>query len=923
MTLSRPGRPAFNTQALNSAVGAILALDVEGRVTMANPRAVEITGYSLPELLGRSLLELLSAGEQPRLAALFQQALVTGESIARQETVLLRPDGEQRQILFSGAPLRDQGRVIGMTCTAEDLTETRAAESALHATEANLRAIFNSSLQAFVLLDAERTVRLYNRTARELALATFARPLSEGAPLDGLLPETLRGDYLSHFSLALEGRTIKTERRVEGRHGTRWFEFTYSPVVSDADRKPGVCLGILDVTDRHQAIEAVVQSEARFRALVQNSGDLILVANRDGVLLYCSPSVERSLGIAPAQLLGRPAIEQIHPDDAERVTAAFARLAVGGGALVLPEFRLRHHGGRWLWFEALGNPLPAGAGLEGVVLNARDISERRRTAQLEQDRNRLLEAIAASRPLSDVLEGLTALIAAQCPGLVCAVLRGVEPAPAAALNANTRFSAPINTAAGVRLGEIIAWGEPQGDFNAQPALEAAARLAALAIEQRALNDRLAFQAQHDALTGLPNRLLLEDRLRQAFYAASRRSGGAVGLLLIDLDRFKQVNDTLGHHTGDALLCEVAARLGGALRGGDTLARNGGDEFTLVAAGLKSPDDAARVAQRVQELLAAPFAVEGREFFLSASIGVAVHPQDGSDPETLQRNADSAMYRAKALGRNSFQCFAPEMNAAASERFELENELRRAAGRGELSMHYQSQVSLNDGTLRGAEALLRWQHPVHGSKPMGEVIQLAEESGLILALGDWVLDATCRQAAAWRAAGLTVPVLSVNVSPLQFAQPNFAQFALDTLIRHRLPAGAIELEVTESALMVDAPAAARKLAKLRSAGISFALDDFGSGYSSFGQLQRLPIDTLKIDQSFVRGENPATPAGAAILRAMASMGASLQMRTVAEGVEGEAELARVRLAGCDLAQGYHFDRPLPAAEFAQRLAAVRG
>src|SRR6185369_7875056 len=257
-------------------------------------------------------------------------------------------------------------------------------------------------------------------------------------------------------------------------------------------------------------------------------------------------------------------------------------------------------------------------------------------------------------------------------------------------------------------------------------LEAAARLAALAIEQRALNDRLAFQAQHDALTGLPNRLLLEDRLRQAFYTATRQGSG-VGLLLIDLDRFKQVNDTLGHHTGDALLCEVARRLGGALRGGDTLARMGGDEFTLVAAGLKHPDDAARVAQRVLELLAAPFSVEGREFFLSASIGIAVHPQDGGDPETLQRNADSAMYRAKALGRNAFQCFAAEMNAAASERFELENALRRAAERGELSMHYQSQVSLRDGALRGAEALLRWQYPVHGSKPMGEVIQLAEES----------------------------------------------------------------------------------------------------------------------------------------------------------------------------------------------------
>ena len=365
----------------------------------------------------------------------------------------------------------------------------------------------------------------------------------------------------------------------------------------------------------------------------------------------------------------------------------------------------------------------------------------------------------------------------------------------------------------------------------------------------ALTLELAHQAQHDALTGLPNRLLFQDRLGQALAQASRK-GAQVAVLYMDLDRFKHINDTLGHSVGDALLRQVAARLDESLRKSDTLARLGGDEFTVVLGELAEPGDAMRVGRTLVEAMRKPFHVDGRELYVSVSLGISMFPIDGDDAETLMVNADVAMYRAKEMGRDTFQWFSPEMNVLARARLELEGDLRRALAAGQLDLHYQPQCD-GAGRIAGVEALMRWTHPVLGRVPPSRFIPLAEESGLIVPIGEWALRRACQQAAAWRAAGHRWLRMSVNVSALQFRRDDWVDTVRAILAETGLPAQALELEITESLLLQSLNETTANLLELRELGVRIAIDDFGTGYSSLSYLHQLPITTLKIDQSFVR------------------------------------------------------------------------
>jgi diguanylate cyclase (GGDEF)-like protein len=435
-------------------------------------------------------------------------------------------------------------------------------------------------------------------------------------------------------------------------------------------------------------------------------------------------------------------------------------------------------------------------------------------------------------------------------------------------------------------------------------LEMVRRKAAIAIEQRSLADQLAHQARYDTITGLPNRIMLDDRLQQAV-ARSRRDELPVGLLLIDIDRFKVVNDTLGHKAGDLLLRRIAQRLGVGLREADTLSRIEGDEFAVVLPGMGDSEAAARVAGRLLELLKEPFVIEGREIFIGASIGISIFPQDGSDSVTLQKTADTALHMAKSAGRGNFRMFAPEMNAAALERLQMETNLRRAVESKELQAAYQPKVD-REGRMVGLEALLRWSHPSLGPISPAKFIPLAEECGLIVPMGMWVLNEACRQAKAWQKSGLRPIPVAVNVSMLQFAQPDFVAFVAETLKQHELDAPWLELEVTESLLLHDASATAAKLEAIRDLGVGVALDDFGTGYSSLAYLQKLPIDTLKIDRSFVSAIEEQTT----VIRAILSLAHSLGMKVIAEGVETIAQREFLLSIGCNEMQGYFFSKPVP-------------
>ena len=435
-------------------------------------------------------------------------------------------------------------------------------------------------------------------------------------------------------------------------------------------------------------------------------------------------------------------------------------------------------------------------------------------------------------------------------------------------------------------------------------------------ERSRVEERTRHLALHDSLTGLPNRTLFHDRLGHALAEAQRYGRGA-GLLLLDLDQFKDINDMLGHTAGDQLLVEVARRLEACVRASDTVARLGGDEFALILTELRRPEDAAAAAWKTMQVMAQPFRLDGQEMQATTSIGIALSPADGKDPSQLLRAADMALYRAKAEGRNAFRFYAAEMSAQIEARKALECDLRRALTRGELMLEFQPQFEFAAGHIVGAEALLRWQHPKLGSVPPAEFIPLAERSGVIVPLGAWVLHEACRQTRFWRDAGLPPLRTAVNLSLAQCRSGDLARSTLQVLRASGLEPCALELEVTESLFLSPGNGHLNDLYRLHRQGVRVSIDDFGTGYSSLGRLRQLPVDQIKIDRSFVAGLGHSRDAEA-IVCALIRLGRSLGLRVVAEGVETSAQCAFLRAEGCDAAQGFHIARPLPPSEFAALL-----
>ncbi len=424
-------------------------------------------------------------------------------------------------------------------------------------------------------------------------------------------------------------------------------------------------------------------------------------------------------------------------------------------------------------------------------------------------------------------------------------------------------------------------------------------------------ERLHQLAHYDTLTALPNRMLFQDRLEQTLLGAERHDRG-FAVMFIDLDRFKMINDTLGHRAGDALLVEVARRLSSTVRESDTVARLGGDEFTVILPELVERSHASQVAQKIIEAFALPFTIQGQELFTSPSIGIALYPEAGLSAEALTKAADSAMYQAKARGRNNFQFYRPDASDLAHAQLALEHDLRQALARGELILHYQPEIAIDSGAVTGVEALLRWRHPQRGEVAPAEFIPIAEESGLINAIGAWVLETACREAASWESKGCAPLRVSVNISAQQVQQGDFIATVSQALTRSGLPPERLELELTESQIMRSREECRERFDALRAMGVQLSVDDFGTGYSSLAYLKRLPITSLKIDHTFIR-DLYVNHDDAAISRAIIAMAKTLNLRVVAEGVESEAQMAFLRQEQCTNAQGFYFSPPVSAEE----------
>ncbi|WP_051180705.1 EAL domain-containing protein [Thermithiobacillus tepidarius DSM 3134] len=656
--------------------------------------------------------------------------------------------------------------------------------------------------------------------------------------------------------------------------------------------------------------------------------------------------------------------------EAERVAPVFDAIVARRESFAALENINRHKDGRLVILESSGVPvLDEQDQLLGYRGIDRDITERKRAEMLLAEERRVLEMIARGAPLQEVLETLICTFEQQArerlfgsvllldadgrhlrlgaaPNLPMDYNRAIEgtaigpqagscgtaayfQAPvivtdiardplwadfrALALQYGLQacWSTPILSAKGKVLGTFaIYYPEPRSPSDEEVTLIGRiCNVAAIAIEREQAEESLATMAYYDILTGLPNRTLLQDRLAQSI-AHSRRQGLSMAVLFLDLDGFKQINDTLGHEAGDQFLVEVAARLREHLRAGDTVARLGGDEFVLVVDDVAQDEEVAPLAERILEALARPVLLAGQELFVTTSIGISVFPRDGEDVTTLLKHADTAMYQAKAQGRNRYQFYTPAMNAEVVKRLTLSNQLRRALERDEFCLHYQPQVDTASGRVLGVEALLRWQHPERGLVAPGDFIPLLEETGLIVPVGEWALHSACAQASAWQRQGFAGLRIAVNLSGRQFRQQHLLRTVAQALDSSGLRPEHLELELTESLLMQDPVSAAAVLQALTAMRVSVALDDFGTGYSSLNYLQRFPIHTVKIDRAFVADilENPRDRA---IITAIITMAHSLGLKVVGEGVETAGQLDLLRQLRCDEVQGYYFSRPLAA------------
>ncbi|MFB2921133.1 EAL domain-containing protein [Aerosakkonema funiforme] len=856
--------------------------------------------------------------------------------------------------------------------------------------------------------------------------------------------------------------------------------------------------------------EALRQSEQRFRSLVQNSSDLITVLGINGTFRYVSPSVERILGYKAEQLIDRKAFDWIHPEDIDKVCAAFASAIGNPGANMAIEYRVRHAEGNWIYLETIGHNLLDDVSIKGVVANSRNITKRKQAEealrQVEQNYRSIfenaVEGIFQTTPdgryltvnpmlariygynspaelittITDIKQqlyvdpnrrfqfrnllqeqdavwGFESQVYRKDGSIIwisesaralrdeTGQLRGYEgtvvditqrkqaetelhkrdrllQGVAAAMNhllTNSDYSAAINKAldalggvTGVdriyiyeqhchpesgeigvsmpyewtrRLEEVERgraeiksqkskvksqneeresgttaesprkaenvhhisptpplsklrvpisideqlWGyigfedyrqQRQWSSGEESILIAMAASIGGALKRQRAEATIRYQAYHDLLTGLPNRTLLNDRLSLALERAYKHRH-FMAVMFLDLDRFKTINDTLGHAVGDRLLQSATQRLKSCLRVDDTIARWGGDEFTILLPEINGIEDATKIAQRIIDVLKPTFDIEGHQLYITSSIGIAIYPQHGQDAHTLLINADAALYRAKAEGRNNYQIYTPAMNSQASELLELENSLHQAIEEQQFVVYYQPQVNVNTGEITHMEALIRWQHPQLGLISPKTFITLAEENGLIVPISTWVLQTACAQNKAWQDAGLPKVRIAVNLSVRQFEQPSLVETVARVLQETKLAPEFLELEITETIAMQNVDFSRAKIAQLQRMGIRIALDDFGIGYSSLNYLKKFGFDTLKIDRAFVRDlEND--PQSAAITSAIIALGRGLNLSVVAEGVETVEQMNCLRSLDCEEMQGFLFSHPLSAEEASQLL-----
>ena len=932
---------------------SVMLKDAAGRYVFANEDFTRRLGKSREQILGLTTHDVFPPEFADARSKHDARVLAEGGHVVREGYA---PAGTFPGYWLSGATRLDLGPDAEplLLRYAMDITSRRKTEEALRESNQTLEVFFSQSLEGIFIMLLDEPMVWNDATDKQQAVERILTTLRVTRCNDAVLQqyggsrEQFMGMTMAQgfrHDLAQARKILmhvfsagRVRMEVEGRRfdgGVVWIEGDYIVLRNDAGLVTGLFGAQRDINERKRAEQSLLASAERFRATFDQAAVGIGHLDREGRWLRVNDRLCSIAGLAAEDMRQMTLLQLIHPADQASASGKISALMAGELEAVTLEQRFQRSSGSIVWVALTLSVVRqiAGEDLHAVAV-VQDITKRKRSeALLTASEERFRDVVDAAGEyiwetdaewrivfISNQIERVMGYSPAELIGhQTMEFLPEDEAIRVEHLFRNRKNrAAPFNA---IELQALNSAGERVWQqMSGVPVLDDLGQIigyrgASLNINDRKLAEQKIEQlATKDSLTGLPNRLLLNDRLEQAIANAQRKEE-MLALMFIDLDRFKTINDSLGHHVGDMLLKSVADRLNGCVRRGDTLARLGGDEFIIALYNLKAIDDVTQIARKILSTVSHPCQIEGHMLSSGCSIGIGIYPSDGADVQTLMRNADTAMYHAKEKGRNNYQFFSPEMNIRAVERLHLENELRLAVQNQQFTLEYQPQIDMRSNEITGAEALIRWVHPRTGERvPPARFISVAEDTGLIVPIGEWVLRTACAQAKAWQRAGHPDLRMTVNVSVGQFrGNVSLVETLERVLSETGLAAQHLELEMTESLLFQNIEENLKLLNRIGDMGVRISIDDFGTGYSSLSYLKQLPVDTIKIDGSFVR-DIVTDESDAAIIAAIIAMARRLKLGVIAEGVETLEQLNALRELQCDEYQGFYFSKALPAEEF---------
>jgi diguanylate cyclase (GGDEF)-like protein/PAS domain S-box-containing protein len=899
----------------------------EGVLRQVNRAFCEMLGFAREEIEGQAFRRVTHDDDHARDEEQLRQVRGGAEPYPPVDKRLLRKDGQEIWVRRSAAAVRDaSGQVRYVVWAFVDLTEQRRKDRELHNTNSFLAAIVETSPVAIYTTDNDGATNFWNRAAETVFGFTRDQALGRRAPF---IPESKRDEARTLRERVLKGEVLSglELHRVRADGTPIVINASAAPLRDADDRVTGMLVACVDVSEAKRAAGDLEQHLHFTRALLDAIPSPVYFKDREGRYGVYNRAWDE-LFAGGKDWRGKTVSDMFAADAArehiERERALYERPASTTYEMMVPTAAGET---RQLLYNKVSFVDQRGevAGLIGVITDVTRYKETERALEASEARFRVLTE--SSLDLISVVDE-QGVILYQSPAL--RHLLGLEPSETVGMNVKdmvhrddlehvrAAFKRIIETRQSIepvefrirhRDGMWRTFESLGTNCLGNPHIHGVVFNSRDVTDRKVIQQRIQHLAYHDNLTGLPNRSLLQDRLAHSI-ARAERTNKKVAVLFIDLDNFKNINDTLGHDVGDELLRQVSRRLSECVRLEDTIARQGGDEFIVLLDSLEDSRGASVVAQKVLNSLRQAFILGGTENHVSGSVGIALYPEDGRDAQTLMKNADTAMFHGKGLGKNTYQYFTAQMNIAVKRRMTLESALRRAVMQKDFVLHYQPQIDLESGEIIAVEALVRWKTEDSGTVMPGDFIPLAEETGLINEIGEWVLREGCRQAKEWQDMGLKSRRMAINLSARQFSDRGFLDMVTRVLAETGLPAACLELEITESQVMRQTEGMIMLLNKLSEMGVQLAIDDFGTGYSSLSYLKRLPIQKLKIDQSFVR-DITVDPNDTAIVVAIINMAKSLDLDTIAEGVETAGQLALLRSKGCRVGQGFYFSAPVRA------------